>query len=118
VDRISIKSLRVTTRIGVPDDERASPQEVEIDIILEPTRPFSEMHDDIARTVDYAAVAERISSLAAHKPRRLIESLASEIATALVTEFDARSATVEIRKFILPSTNHVSVGCTRTRNSP
>jgi FolB domain-containing protein len=109
LSEILIDSLRVKTWIGVPDEERMEAQEIEIDIRIQPKRNFAEMQDDINLTVDYAAVCQRVSELAAERPRRLIESLAQEICEMILKEFAATSAEVEIRKFILPETRYVAV---------
>ena len=115
MSEILIDSLRVKTRIGVPDAERLEPQEIEIDIRIQPIRSFSEMQDDIALTVDYAAVCQRVSELAGERPRRLIESLAQEIGNLILNEFEAILVQVEIRKFILPNTRHVAVSCSSAK---
>ncbi|MEI8292707.1 MAG: dihydroneopterin aldolase [bacterium] len=109
MSEILINSLRVKTRIGVPDEERMEPQEIEIDLRIQPARDFRELQDDIGLTVDYAAVCRRASELAAERPRRLIETLAREIAEMILEEFSAALTEVEIRKFILPRTRHVAV---------
>ena len=113
MNEIRIDSLRVRTRIGVPDEERATEQEVEIDLRIEPGVDFSEMQDDISKTIDYAQVCERIAELAAARPRNLIETLAADIAEFVRDKFAARSVEVEVRKFILPQTRHVAVRCRR-----
>jgi FolB domain-containing protein len=109
MSEIIIDSLRVKTWIGVPDEERSGAQEIEIDLCIRPPRNFAEMQDDITLTVDYAAVCQRVSELAAERPRRLIETLAREIGEVVLSEFGAASVEVEIRKFILPETRHVGV---------
>jgi dihydroneopterin aldolase len=109
MNEIIIDSLRVKTWIGVPDAERSGAQEIELDIRIRPARDFAEMQDDIALTVDYAAVCQRVAGLAAERPRRLIETLAQEIGDLILDEFGASSVEVEIRKFILPETRHVAV---------
>jgi len=111
VNEIVISGLRVLAFIGVPEEERASAQELAIDITLEPNTPFAALGDDLAKTVDYAAVAARVSSIVDERPRCLIETLASDIVRSLLAEFPARAATVEIRKFILPNTDYVAVRC-------
>jgi FolB domain-containing protein len=120
MSEIIIDSLRVKTWIGVPDAERSDAQEVEIDLCIRPARNFAEMKDDITLTVDYAAVCQRVSELAAERPRRLIESLAREIGEVVLSEFDAASVEVEIRKFILPETRHVAVrwSCSKEISKP
>jgi len=115
MNEICIRGLRVKTRIGVPDEERASEQVVEIDLTVVPQRSFCGMADDISATVDYAALATRVEELAAARVRHLLETLADECARVAVEEFGARSATVEIRKFILPETDHVAVRCRISR---
>ena len=116
MSEILIAGLRVETRIGVPDEERAAAQEVEIDIRIQPERDFAEMGDDVANTIDYATVCARISQLAGERPRRLIETLADEVAGLIVAEFGARSVEVELRKFILSQTRHVAVRCARSKS--
>jgi FolB domain-containing protein len=116
MSEILIAGLKVKTRIGVPDEECKVAQEVEIDIRIQPARDFQEMGDDIAKTIDYAQVCERVSWLAGARPRRLIETLADEVATLILEEFEARFVEVELRKFILPQTRHVAVRCSRAKN--
>ena len=120
MSEIIIDSLRVKTWIGVPDAERIESQEIEIDLRIRPVRNFAEMQDDITLTVDYAAVCQRVSELATERPRRLIESLAREIGEVVLSEFEAASVEVEIRKFILPETRHVGVrwSCSKEISKP
>jgi dihydroneopterin aldolase len=108
---IIIKGLEVNAWIGVSEEERKNSQRLQIDAILTPMTEFAALADDISRTVDYHAAARRIVSVAASRPRRLIETLASEIAGMLVGEFQARRAEVEVRKFVLPDTEYVAVHC-------
>ena len=44
---------------------------------------------------------------------KLIESLAQEIATRILAEFDVQSLQIELRKYILPDTNFVAVRIAR-----
>ena len=109
MSEIQIKGLKILTHIGVPDEERASAQQVEIDVWVDTRKPFGQMNDDLSLTVDYVDMCNQITALADEKPRKLIETLADEIATMLIDKFRINSATVEIRKFILPNTQFVSV---------
>ncbi len=52
-----------------------------------PVHEFGAMDDDVARTIDYAAVAKAIRALAAERPRKLIETLAEEIAQLVLDDF-------------------------------
>lgn len=114
-DTIEIRGLRVAAHIGVPDEERARSQDLLIDLILRPIRSFSSLPDQIDSTVDYHAVALRVDHLASARPRNLIETLADEIATALLREFAIIQIDVTVRKFILSQTEHVAVRCVRNR---
>jgi dihydroneopterin aldolase len=116
MDVIIIKGLEIQTFVGVPDEERSNPQRLEVDATITPVNAFTEIADEITRGVDYHAAAQCIASLAASRPRRLIETLASEIAEMLVTEFHARRVEVEVRKFVLPETDYVAVRCCRDRS--
>lgn len=112
-DQIHLRGLDLPVQIGVPEEERAAWQTLQADIALTlPTR-FEDMQDDLSRTVDYAAVATRLRGLAAERPRRLIETLAAEMAQCLLAEFQVNTAKVTLRKRILPGCDHVAVCLTR-----
>jgi len=115
MNQIIIKGLSVDAHIGVPDEERAHPQRLLLDVTIEPSINFADLDDQISRTVDYDAASQRITALAAERPRALIETLAHEIADIILKEFPAKSAEVEIRKFILPNTHYVAVRYSQTR---
>lgn len=114
-DEIRIAALRLTTYIGVPDEERAASQELEADIVIRVSTRFEGMNDDIGATIDYAAVAGRLQAVAMEKPRRLIETLAAEMAACVLGEFGAAGVTIDLRKRILPDTDHVAVRIVRGR---
>lgn len=111
MDEIVIQGLQVSACVGVPDAERAMSQQLEMNLAIQPRLSFSHMEDNLLLTVDYDSVAQRVAALAAERPRRLIETLAAEIAQTLLQEFRAHSVMVEVRKFILPQTRYVAVKC-------
>jgi dihydroneopterin aldolase len=112
---IEIRRLKVNCHIGVPDEERALPQQLRVTVKLSISTPFDAMADEIARTLDYAALASEIQDLASSRPRRLIETLAADIAT-LVLDFPVVAAVeVAVEKFILPDTECVAVRLRRER---
>lgn len=113
-DRIIIKSLQVAARVGVPDLERAVPQRLEIDAVLE--ADFRGSADDLGRTTDYAAAADWLRKSSATTECRLLESLAGYLASGLLERFPVLTATeIEIRKFILPGATHAAVRVRRER---
>ncbi|MBU6182219.1 MAG: dihydroneopterin aldolase [Verrucomicrobia bacterium] len=111
MNEILVNGLRVQTRIGVPDEERAKLQDIEIDLRIGLKKNFGEMADAISETIDYAAVCEAVGELAMLRPRALVETLAEEFCEMLIGRFGADSAEVEIRKFVLPNTRSVGVRC-------
>jgi 7,8-dihydroneopterin aldolase/epimerase/oxygenase len=114
-DQIFVESLELSSVIGVPEEERARAQRLTVSLALEPLRDFQELGDAIENAVDYFAVTEFVKHLGRARPRRLIETLANEIATELLTRFPLRAVDVELRKFILPDTAFVAARVHRER---
>ena len=113
-DCIHIEGLTVAARVGVPDLERSIPQRLEVDLVLE--GDFRELADDLARTTDYAALADWVRRESTSREFRLIESLADHLCNGLLARFPCvTSATLTLRKFILPGTRHVAVEVARSR---
>lgn len=113
-DQIEIRGLEIDTCIGVPDEERAHPQRLLVDLTIQPRRQFHQMGDRIDATVDYFALSNEVVVWAAERPRLLIETLADEIASRTLYGYPVSSVTVTLRKFILPNTEFVAVRCTRS----
>ncbi len=114
-DTIEIRRLQVRTLIGVPDEERAIPQTLFLTIRMTPSQGFDGLEDDISRTVDYYAVSQEIEALAATRSRRLIETLAVEIADYLLGNHPLKHVAISIEKQILPNTDYVAVHLERGR---
>ena len=115
MDTITIKDLSVLCRIGVPDQERANPQRLLVTIEMSGDFSRAAQSDDIAHTINYYDVSQRITQLCATQSFKLIERLADEISRILLGEFRAEQATVEVKKFILSNARHVSFRVSRAR---
>ena len=115
IDRIHIEQLEVHGRVGVPDFERVEPQRLSLSVTLWPK--IAELHDNIANTVNYSAVAEYAKEFVNQHDYKLIETLAEEIAAHLLAQFNLRKVAVEVRKFVLPDANYVSVTAVREREA-
>ncbi len=109
VDRILIEALELSSFIGVPDEERAAAQRLTVSLVLEPIRDFRALEDRLENTVDYFALSEFVKQFSLAHPRRLIETLAQEIAAELLARFPLGAVEVELRKFILPDTAFVAI---------
>jgi dihydroneopterin aldolase len=114
--KISIVDLEVFYRIGVPDAERAQPQRLLLTVEMESDFSPSAKTDSITDTIDYFAVTQRLLKFGDRKSWRLIEKLAADIADAVLSEFKPQSVAVEIKKFVIPQSRHVSVSLKKTRN--
>ncbi|HEY5894523.1 MAG TPA: dihydroneopterin aldolase [Chthoniobacterales bacterium] len=106
---IRISGLQIDAVVGVPEEERAKPQRLLLDITVIPQIAFDETADDIARTVDYFVLSERIRAHAAAGEWRLIEWLAADLRDLILATPLVAAATVRVRKFILPYAEEVSV---------
>jgi len=114
-DLIRVVDLEVRAHIGIPAAERARAQKllISLEMGVNSFRPAAKA-DDIAATVNYFEVTERVKALVVKKPpRKLLETLAEAIATELLAAFPIKTITVEIKKFILPDARWVSVQITR-----
>ena len=114
-DQVHIERLEILACVGVSDEERASAQRLIFNITFWPTHNASELEDEIGRTVDYAALCTETKKFVHDRSARLIETLADALASHLLEVFDIRRITIELRKFVLPDTEFVSVNVTRDR---
>jgi FolB domain-containing protein len=116
-DEIEIRRLKVSTHIGVPDEERAAAQDLWISVWMIPSQSFDGLQDKVSNTVDYHEVSLRLAELAAEKPRHLIETLATDVAEMLLGGYALSSVQVKIEKRILPDADFVAVKLRRSRSS-
>lgn len=108
-DKIKIKGLKLMSRVGVPDGERAEAQELLVNVTIHPAASLQGLADDIERTIDYDKVAGEIRRVAGEGSRHLIETLAEDISGVVLGFAGVAEVGVEVRKFILPDTEYVAV---------
>ncbi len=94
---IALEGLEVRCRCGVTDEERREAQTLLVDVRLSPLA-HDYRDDDLAQTVDYAAVAELVAVTAGEREYKLIERLATEVADRLWAAGDLRRLSVAVRK--------------------
>src|SRR3954468_13943383 len=114
-DQIVIEDLELSCHIGISDEERSAPQRLTVSIWMTPLKDFNGLRDDIRNAVDYFKVAEYVVKVAAARPRRLIETLAVELADDLVTHFPLQTAELHLRKYVMPNTASVGIRLRRER---
>ncbi|NOY00788.1 MAG: dihydroneopterin aldolase [Verrucomicrobia bacterium] len=108
-DKIEIRGLRISAHVGVPDEERESAQELRVDLIIHPADSLQGLSDDITKTIDYHQVAMQVQAVAETGSRRLIETLAEDVAGAVLDFEGVEAVEVKVKKYILPDTDFVSV---------
>ena len=113
MDKIIIQDLEVFFRVGVPAKERTKPQRLLVTIEMEHDFTAAAAGDRIQSTIDYHAVCVRVEKFGRTRTWKLIETLAVDLAGLILREFKPFRVSVEIKKFILPQTRHVSVRVTR-----
>lgn len=97
VSRIFIDGLIVPAVIGIHDHEQAAPQRLRIDAEL-CFDASGAQGDDLAGTVDYAAVVELIESVCRDNTRLLLESLSTQLLDALFARFALLGVDLKVGK--------------------
>ena len=113
-DKLLIHGLTASCRLGVTDAERARHQPIGIDLELEINAEKAAKQDDVTHAVDYAALVALVKQLAEGKTYRLMETLAQDVAIAML-ECGTAQAFVRITKRALPGIDSASVEVTRRK---
>lgn len=95
---VRIDGLEVFGRHGVLPEETALGQRFVVDVEIALADASSTASDDLAQTVDYAALADAVAAIVAGPPVALLERLAGMIADRALAEPLARAVTVTVRK--------------------
>lgn len=93
--KIKLTGLKVWGHHGVLESERINGQEFVIDVSLTLELPSS-LNDDVARTVNYATLAEKIVADVSTKPVNLIETLAQRLAKVILKHAGILARQVEV----------------------
>lgn len=113
MDVIHIHDLEVFYRVGVPDEERAHPQRLLLDLQLHLDFRAAAASDDLTKTINYFAVTQRLLKFGEGREWKLIEKLAEDIASTILIEFRPERIRVEVKKFIIPEARHISISIER-----
>jgi dihydroneopterin aldolase len=106
---ISIVDLELTCHLGVPVEERAQPQKILCTAVFPvPNLKKAAETDNLEHTVNYYDLSQLLKKTARQKERKLIETLASDLAQSAFNQFPFPWIQIELKKFILPDTRHIS----------
>jgi dihydroneopterin aldolase len=98
---IFIRQASFSCHIGVTPDERATPQDVLIDLDLAIDLSAAGESDSIRDTLDYREVWETARDCVSHQEVNLVEALATRLGRSILERF--------------PAVQSVSVGVTKPR---
>jgi dihydroneopterin aldolase len=98
---------------GVLPEERArrQPFEIDVDVFVDLLRAGST--DELADTVDYGALCERIDALAGEEQYSLLEKFAARVAEVVLATPSVAAVTVNVRKLRPPVAQHLSTSGVR-----
>jgi dihydroneopterin aldolase len=97
-DRIALSGLKVRGFHGVFDFERRQGQDFVVDVVLELDLRPAAASDDVADTVHYGELAERLAAVVAGDPVDLIETLADRLAGVCLADARVSAAIVTVHK--------------------
>lgn len=118
MDRIEINGLRVVTVVGALPHEREIPQPLRLDLSLEVDLRDAGRSDDLADTVHYGLVAERVADAVRESKDILLERLADRVAEVVLTFSRVEAVEVRLIKLRPPigeDANDTAVTIRRTR---
>ena len=108
MDIIYIRGLQVKTIIGIFDWEREKKQTVCINLEMAADLKKAASSDKIEDAVDYKAVSDRLESFIADSEFQLIETLAENLSTIVLEEFNVQWLRLSLAK--PEAIAHVDVG--------
>ncbi|MHB8189596.1 MAG: dihydroneopterin aldolase [Ferrimicrobium sp.] len=116
--RIHVHSIRLQVNLGWGDEERANPQPIEVDLILELANPFIGS-DELCDTVDYRSCIDAVVEVVS-VPTRLLETIAVRIADRILCDPRIASTRVAVTKCAPPftvATDGITVSLERGRDN-
>ncbi len=96
MDKLEISALRMTTHIGIHAWEQRILQRLSIDISIE--TDFSTCNNELANTIDYDQLCQRVTTFVESNTFILIETVAEKIVQLLKDEFKVTHVSVSVSK--------------------
>jgi 7,8-dihydroneopterin aldolase/epimerase/oxygenase len=97
-DRIELRGLRVRGNHGVFDHERRDGQDFVVDVTVWMDLAAAAASDDLADTLDYGALAQKVAGIVGGEPRNLIEAVAGRIADDVIADERVHAVEVVLHK--------------------
>lgn len=117
-DTIFINEFIVETLIGAYDWERTHKQMIQLDLEIDIPKTYqAKLTDNLAHTIDYAEVIQRIERELETTTFLLIERLGEFIAEFILNDFNAERVKIKITKFKMhPKVKHLGVIIERSKS--
>jgi dihydroneopterin aldolase len=112
-DRIELRGLRVSGICGALPEERERKQPLEVDLDISADLSTAGGSDDLADTIDYGAVCERVESVIAGGSFVLLEALAERLAAEVLALPGVDGVEVAVRKLRPPVPQQLSTSGVR-----
>jgi len=110
------KALRCRCHIGVTEEERRERQKLEIDLDLYVDLEEAGRTGDLARTIDYRDLCDRVRGRLEEGTWHLVEAAAIAVLDLVFERWrQVGRAVVRVRKYVLPEVAHVEVEMERKR---
>jgi dihydroneopterin aldolase len=87
MDKVHIQGLSIQTTIGFFEWEKQIKQTLVIDLAMGWNTALAAENDELAKTLDYAEISEKIAEFANNNPVDLIETLAERMAKFLMETY-------------------------------
>ena len=97
-DRLAVRGVEAVGHHGVFDFEREQGQDFVVDVRLELPLDRAASSDDVADTVHYGELADRLVAIIGGEPVNLIETLADRLLAACLADDRVRAAEVTVHK--------------------
>ncbi len=88
---MEIRSLRCRGRQGTTPEERATPQEYFVDVVVRTDLAEAVRADDVASALDISVLAKVVREAVAERPRALVERITFDVARSVLAHFPAVS---------------------------
>ena len=98
MDRILIKDLLVQGIIGINDLEREHPQDILVNITLFVDLKNAGETDNLADTVNYSTVTQKVQDFVKNAHRFTVEALASDLARVCLDEPGVLKVLIRVEK--------------------
>ena len=95
---MKLSGIKIFPRIGVTPEERAVPQECLADVVIGGDWSAAAESDDIAQSIDYCLILEKVRGTAAEREYALLETLAHTVMQGVSEIIPDGIVNVRVRK--------------------